>query len=66
MVFQRSIVNSSGGKASSVYEHSDIHLWCNVIQSIGVICILSICAFCYMCKLFGVQVFHIPVVSGGR
>ena len=24
---------------------------------------LSICAFCYMCNLFGVMVFHIPIVN---
>ena len=41
------------------------------LLSIGVRgrCILSICAFCYMCKLFGVIVFHTSIFiwsDGGR
>ena len=48
-------------------------IWCNVIPQmycqleLGDICILSICAFCYMCKLFGVTVFQRSIVnwSGG-
>ena len=57
MVFQRSIVNWSGGKdVSSVYVHSaicDTYVvqWYSIdLLSIGVggTCILSICVFCYM------------------
>ena len=39
--------------------HRSIANWC------GGRCILSICAFCYMCNLFGVTVFHTSIVTCG-
>ena len=44
-------------------------IWCNGIPYIycqlefGGTCMLSICAFCYMCNLFGVMVFHTSIVN---
>ena len=34
-----------------------------LLIGVGGRCILSICAFCYMYNLFGVKVFHIPMVN---
>ena len=47
---------------------TDLMSWYSMdLLSIGVggTCILSICALCYMWKLFGVMVFHIPIVDWG-
>ena len=76
MVFHRSIVNWSGGvDVFLVYVHSAICENYLVQQysidllsvKVGGTCILSICAFCSMCNLFGVILFHRCIVnwSGG-
>ena len=64
-----------GLHVSSLYVHSAIcdtflvYQYSIDVLSIGVggICILSICAFCYRCHLFGVMVFQRSIVnwSGG-
>ena len=74
MVFQISIVNWSVGYMYPQYMCILLYvklIWCNGIPLIycqlGGRCMLNICAFCYMCNLFGVTVFHTSIAycSGG-
>ena len=74
MVFNIPIVDWSGHvHVSSVYVHSIcetslVYQYSIHLLSIGEgdRCMLSICAFSYMCNLFGVMVFHRSIANWGE
>ena len=38
------------------------YIYCQLVWHVGR-CILSLCAFCYMSNVYGVMVFHIPMIN---